>query len=400
MGLLAYLPLAAIVFVSLQAVFLQPYIILVVSERTNLFTPALTLGALLVVGGCFFVGGRSKDVRLCCSWEPWSWFVLGVLVLISGGLSSEQPSSLYRVFSFFAPALAGYWCGRIVFNDHWLQRYIEYLLTALFILISVIQLVSGYEVPFLGVHHHAMANVLLLLMAGPLSLFIRAHIWPRKVVLLFLLFLGFFACFVIGSRFIILLPFVLLPLIIGLKFINKRYGFLALLLAVLAATAFFVHQPSKILHMKNYESVFYRVEGVPASLHIVAKEPLFGIGLRASREPYLEDYELLFDLSSRELFMNVVRHNVTADNMLTTMLVGFGVVPTFMYLGMLGLYGRRLFYSLCLQQKRGLATPAIGLSLAACIVHFAVQDGLLFPQVNWFFHFFIGLVPLRNQLRG
>lgn len=399
MGLLVYLPLAAITFVSLQAVFLQPYITLVASERTNLFTPILTLGALLVVGACFLGGGR-KERRLWCAWEPWSWVVLGALVIISGLLSSEQPSSLYRAFSFFVPALAGYWCGRLIVNDHWFQQYIEFFLTTLFILISAIQFVSGYEVPFLGVHHHAMANVLLLLMAGPLSLFVKARTWQRKTVWLFVLFLGFLACFIIGSRFVILLPFVLLPLIISLKFIKKRYGFLALTLALLAATAFFVLQPSKILHMKNYESVFYRVEGVPASLHIVAKKPWFGIGLRTSREPYLEDYEMHFDLSSRELFMNVVRHNVTADNMLTTMLVGFGIVPTLMYVTMLGLYGRRLIYSLRFPQGNGLAMSAIGLSLAACIVHFAVQDGLLFPQVNWFFHFFIGLVPLRNQLRG
>jgi O-antigen ligase len=86
------------------------------------------------------------------------------------------------------------------------------------------------------------------------------------------------------------------------------------------------------------------------------------------------------------------------DNVWTTMLVGFGVLPTSVYLAMLLGYFLR-FVRATKTSRKGLHIHAIGLSLLACMVQFLIYDGLLYPQISWFFHFFIGLLPLGTAHR-
>lgn len=293
--------------------------------------------------------------------------------------------------------MAGYWGGRFIRNNRIWKQYSAAYFTVLYVGISSFQLVFSDGVSVLGVHHHAMANVLLLLAAGPLSLLIGASTYKMKSLFLVVLSLGFMACMAVGSRFVVLLPFVLLPLLVVLRVVRKRYALILLVVALVTASVFFTLRPEKILKLRNYDSVYYRVEGITASLHIVQKKPFFGIGIRTPREPYLEDYQMHFDLTDRASFMNVVRTNVTADNMLMTMLVGFGIIPTLLYVGMLCLYGFRFSRVVKGQQNGGIGVSAIGVSLAASIIHFIIQDGLLYPQINWFFHLFIGLIPLEGE---
>jgi hypothetical protein len=239
-----------------------------------------------------------------------------------------------------------------------------------------------------------MANLLLLLAAGPLSLFVKARTAKSKIVYGCILATGFLACFLIGSRFVILLPFLFLPFLLLFGGMRKRTFFVLAGTFLTISAVFFTLLPGKILREKNYESVYYRVEGVPAALHIVKQHPFFGIGIWAPREPYLKDYKITSNLVDRKRFMRSVKRIETSDNVLTTMMVGFGLVPTLVYLGMMGGYCRRLFRVVKIKRESGILHPVIALSLAASLIHFTLHDGLLYPQINWFFHLFIGLLPL------
>ena len=398
MGALSYLPLTIIALVSLQATFLQPYIVIISGERTNLFTTALTLAAFLVVLACP-QARPARPGRGWRVWEPWAWASLGLLILVSTVLSPARNVAFYRACSFFFPALAGYWCGRLMADDERLNRWVELFLAGLYLILSLIQISRGFGPSVLSLNHNGMANLMLLLAAGPLSLLLRSASWKERAVWGCVVAVGFLACFLIGSRFVILLPFVLLPLLLLTGALRKRVAAVLLGAFLAVAALFFTLLPDKVLQMKNYESVFYRVEGIPAALHIVKQHPFFGIGIRAPREPYLQDYQLHFDLVDRDLFMEVVRKIGTSDNVLTTMLVGLGLVPTLVYLFMMGGYGLRLIRALKVRRESGLLHSAIGICLVASLIHFTLHDGLLYPQVNWFFHFFIGLLPLAAHVR-
>lgn len=387
---------SAVALVCIQSAFLFPYIILLHGERTNLFTPTLALIALCVVLFCKYTTRTKNKGMLWQKWEPYAWLAFVGLTMVAGGLSLERTSSLYRSFAFCAPALGGYWCGRLTSDETLWNRYSTGLFTVMFTSLSVGQILYGPNQAFIGVHHHAMTNMLIVLGAGPLTLFVRTKNWRIKLLSLSILSLGFCAAFIIGSRFTILLPFVLFPILTFSGYIKKRYSTLAIVLFLGLAALFFTLRPSKIPQLKNYESVFYRVEGIPTAIHIVKQHPFFGIGIRASRAPYLENYTILSGLTDKTSYMRIVKNNVTSDNMFTTLLVGLGLIPTALYMGMIGIYSTRLIKTFKLPQKEGLANTMIGLTLVCCLIHFSVQDGLLHPQINWYFHFMIGLVPIKH----
>nr|WP_319543120.1 O-antigen ligase family protein [uncultured Pseudodesulfovibrio sp.] len=393
-------PFGVVALMCAHAAFLTPYIVLVHGERTNLFTSLLTLATFFVV---VFISRRTfSDFGgwLWSSWEPCAWLTLGGLVVLSGFLSPERTASLYRSFAFFAPAFAGYWCGRVLLGDAFWQRYGATLFTALFAVLALGQIVYGAGLAFIAVHHHAMANMLIVLAVGPLTFFIRAKTKGKRIIWLGMLSLGFWAAYLVGSRFTILLPFVLLPLFACFGCIRKRYTCVATVIFLGVAVFFFFQNPSKMLHLKNYESIFYRVEGVPTAAHIAKQHPFFGIGLRASRAPYLEDYEMHSDLTDRDTYMRVVRNNVTSDNMLSTMVVGLGLLPTLLYVAMLAVYGRRVVSSFEPAQCGGLDNRMIGLALFSCLIHFTIQDGLLYPQLSWYFHLLLGVASAKEGLHA
>lgn len=397
-GLDVLIPFVMITCVCIQAAFLKPYVVLVTNERTNLFSPLLSLVCLIVV--LWFYRKSPPKSTLWRRWELPVWAILGALSVFSGYLSPERIPSLYRVFSFFASALSGYWCGRILSQNTLWNYSVAVLFSIFFSFITFYQIFFGTSLPAFHDHHHAMANMLILFAAGPITLFLRTTSVPKKFVFFSLLCFGFFACYAIGSRFVILLPFVLLPVLMALGLVPKKYALLSLAIFILTASFFFAQKPGKVLKLRNYESVFYRIEGIPTTVHILKKSPWFGIGFRASREPYLDDYEMYFDLTDKKTYMEVVRRNVTEDNMLTTMLVGLGLLPTITYLFLFLGYAQRLMQNFSSGNSGGLATAAIGFSLIASVIHFSVQDGLLSPQINWFFHLLVGMIPLASSKEG
>lgn len=388
-----------VLLVTLQGAFLQPYIVLLHGERANLFTTLLTGLALLVITITFAMKRKSPPL-FAARWEPWVWGGLGFALAISACLSLDRLPSIFRAASFYLPALAGYLCGRAMAGNELWDRWATPLFTTLFGIMSAGQIAYGFGAPFFHVHHHAMANILLLFAAGPFTLFNRAASWKGKTLATGILALGFGAAYLIGSRFVILLPFVLLPLLGGFRRIKPLHLLGGMLLFLTIAAAFFHQLPDKVLRLHDYESVFYRVETIPTAMHIVPQRPFFGIGLRASREPYLKDYELQTGLTSTKGFMDVIRKNVTFDNMLTTMLVGTGLIPTLLYLVLLATYCRRLLLSQKNIPKSGLTYRAIGLAVTCCLIHFLVHDGLLYPQINWNFHLLLGLVAQDEKQHG
>ncbi|WP_338667749.1 O-antigen ligase family protein [Pseudodesulfovibrio methanolicus] len=377
-------------FVCFQSVFLTPYVIIVATDRTNLFTPILSLFALIIIA---LVQGRQAPFA---KWDILAWLALGAIMAFGVTLTTDIPAAAYRAFALYVPALSGYWAGRLLTNDQYWKKLSPYIMSGLFFLMSTVQIGTGVDVPILQLHHHALANLLLLLAVGPATILIQGS-FPIKVACAAILSMGYFACYVVGSRFTVVLPILLLPLMSFLKLIRIKWLAIAGIPLLAVACIFFIQKPDKILKFHNYESVFYRIEGIPAAIHIIKKHPLFGIGLRTDREPYLEDYEMTFSMTDREHFMQVVRKNVTEDNMLMTLLVGVGFIPTILHLSMLIVYFSRLVIAIKTKHSGPLNSTALAFALCASVLHFGVQDGLLYPQVSWLFHLLIGMIPVENR---
>lgn len=370
-------------FVCFQAAFLTPYTTLVRGERTNLFSPTLMLVTALAL---LTLPAVRRHLRL--GPEVWAWLGLGGLLALSALASANPESSLFRAYAFWTPAAAGLFCARNLLGTRPLRRLFFAFLTALFAGLSLLHLVFGPKA--LGLHSHALAGMLLLLSTGPVHLFLSGGRGPRIAALL-LLGLGYLAGFLAGSRFLVLLPLVLIPLLAGQGRFSRRVALAALAASLLLVLFYFSLYPREIPRLYNYESVFYRLEGYPAAWEILRQKPLLGIGIRTPRVEYLQSFQPLWGIVDAPVFLRVVQRNITFDNQFLSLLVETGIPATLLYLGLL----TQLFRKYRAKIRAGLldkpAEGALSFALLASLIHFLVCDGLYFPQTNWFFHVMLGL---------
>jgi O-antigen ligase len=172
-----------------------------------------------------------------------------------------------------------------------------------------------------------------------------------------------------------------------------RWKYLVLICLVMALVVGAFHQKI-IWHKFSMAYPAYRVENFPFSWSIVKQHPWLGIGLRAPREKFMQDYQTTYPAVTKEQFARFTQDIVSADNQFLTLLVGLGLPFTLTYLAALGILLARLV-RLAFKPVPGLFLPPLVLlfPLTAGLVHFQLFDGLLFPQSCWFFHLLLGLIP-------
>jgi O-antigen ligase len=367
----------------LHATFLMPYVILVPGERTNVFTAlALCLPALWLAPRARRIALRKKSLL--------AWGMLGAGLCVSSLTSATPLPSTLRALAFYLPAVSGLACARLLLDTAHARWMLFRLLTFCFGGLALSHLIFGTDPSFMGLHHHALAGMLVLLSAGPVKMALDEGGW-RRVLAVGLLLAGLAVCFLAGSRFVVLLPFVLIPLMALLHNIRLRYSLAGILLSLGLAAVFFTYYPAKVMHLVSYESTFYRIGGAPAALEVTRQAPWLGIGLRTPRRGYLENFTPPFGTATREEFLRVVDTNVTWDNQYLSMLCGVGAPLTLLYLwlagGMLLGFVKRARGSV---RDRG-AQAALTFALLATFIHLFVHDGLLYPQIDWLFHVLLGV---------
>jgi len=374
--------LTLLFLVCAQAALLQPYLVLLPGERTNLFTPLLALLPLIPLW---------RQCRSAWGRRHWAvWLLLGVGLAGCARLSAEPASSLARVFAFWAPASSGLFCGAVLLGQADSRRLFFRCLTTCFAAVTAMHFVLASPPKFLGWHHHALTGVLLLLSAGPLHWLLSASGWGR-IAPAALLAAGYALCFQAGSRFAVLLPILIFC---GLA-ISGRAGWLrSLALAALVAAlalCFFAANPGKLLRFDNYESTSYRLEGVSAAFDLMRQHPLAGIGIRTSRVELLQDFVPSFGTADRDFFLGVLARNVTLDNQYLSLPVGVGIPLAVLYFFLVGRLFLRFGRAAAAHRLDSATDMALLVPLAGTVLHLAIYDGLFYPQVGWFFHLLLGL---------
>ena len=156
---------------------------------------------------------------------------------------------------------------------------------------------------------------------------------------------------------------------------------------------FFNQLPESKMRADN-EPTYYRVENYPFSWHIAVRNPFLGNGLRAPREKYLEDYELVYPYSTKEKFADSTRRIVCSENVFLTFMADLGFPFLIIYMGSVIILLIRLIRSASKPNPPGFLPPlAILLPLVGALMHFLVLDGLLHAHVSWFFHILLGMIP-------
>jgi hypothetical protein len=326
--------------------------------------------------------------------------ILAVIVYASALLSSTPWHSTARGFVVLSAGWGGFWCARMLLHDEPNQRFFRafclVLLSTLLVVCVWNYYTSGNIYELVDTNPHPVADRILLLWFAPLSLLLSRPL-VRKLVGGLQLLISFVVFYLSDLRSAFFIPVALLGVASFFKTIRLKYAIGVLILAGVA-TVYFVKQLPWEKIGKEYEPAYYRAENYPFSFHIAVKRPLLGIGLTAPRGDFLEDYTVKYPYITKEKFAQSVERIGVSENIFLTFIAELGFPFVILYGGALIILVGRLVRETLKPFPHGLLHPIVLLlPITAGILHFLVYDGLLHPQVSWFFHILLGLTPIPNK---
>ncbi len=378
----------------LNAALVFPSFAVIECDRAKLLTALFCL-ASLIASISFVQRTSSTGTPL----EAIISAILTCLVFISSVLSATPEDSMLRGFSVVTSGLSGFWCSRFLLNSPGRREFFTWFCTVVLSLILILSLggyffYGGIE-HFIDVNVHPLASRMLLLAFAPLAL-ILGKVKRNVMIGGSILCVAYAVCFLSNLRSAVLIPVALGAVAVAFGSLKARRFLLILAPLAVVILLFFNHLPIQKLK-PYYEPAYYRVENYPFSWHIAVQNPFFGNGLRAPREKYLENYELLYPYNTKEKFADSTKRIVVSENIFLTFMADLGFPFLIIYVGSVGILLIRLMRSAS-RPNQPVFVPALAvlLPLLGALMHFFVLDGLLHPHVSWFFHILLGMIPARE----
>jgi hypothetical protein len=379
-------------FACFQMTFLEPSMVLFQGQRANVFS-----GLLCGIAGIMALFAM-KDRKPSWKWpELLVCLVLSGLTVASAFCSADPFSSGLRSFVLLTSGLGGFWSARILLGDPVGWQRFQWLCTALLIgamLWGLAGVLALGKIPsdMFREHEHPVNSVILLLWVGPLGLIARGGRLRRC---LGLLLVGLSYVVILLSRKMSAVWMPLLAVAMGGALTIRRGGrFVALGLAFMGIAAslsiFYVPGTYGVKSL----SVWFRAENYPFSVHIAKQHPFLGIGLCSVREQYLEDYHIQYPGVTKDQFREVLWTNRTPENTFLTFMTDLGFPFVLIYMASVASLLWWLVASLRYKPPEPFMNPLVILvPLVAVLLYFQLYDGLIYPQVNWFFHVLLGMIP-------
>ena len=388
----------------LQLAFLQPYVVVLPGERTNVFSGLLC--AVALVSALFLARKQRARVSLV---EALVSLGLIILCTASGLLSATPLSSSLRGFVVMASGLGGFWCARILLINTSARAAFTILclgiLTAILVLIFWGYWNTGDVNEFIYTNPHPVVHVLLLLTFAPLSLLALRKPLITVFISVPLLVCVYLALYLSGTRIDsgVLISLVLLFVAVILVPI-RSYRILTLMIVLLLIAScttshYIAHVSKKEFSHSTYQAS--RVELYPFSWHIAKQHPFFGIGLRSPRVEYLQNYEIWYPNTNKDTFVSDVTVAVTSENVFLTFMSDLGLPFFALYSFALLILLFRLFRAVVRPVSETFFHPlALLLPITGSLLHSMTTDTLLYPQLCWYFHILLGLIPVSDPARA
>jgi hypothetical protein len=390
--------------------FVQPYLFTIYGHQADIYGGLLCALSLLTA----LLAARSAGVRLKRSYLVMSLALL-FLAMISGAYSSTSTSSSIRSFFLISCGLGGFWCSQVLLRNDEGKRVFMWLCVAIllgYLVMSLLTyLVLGKTLHYLiDPNSTTLINRILLLSFGPLALIGSRG---RLNAVLGVLLLGFsyvallvdattFSRFIHTVSIIVLVSWILVS-IFG-RLTKLRFALLLLSGMVVMATAVYVFSPvqPKIHTIMNDTRTLYRLENYPFSWHIAREHPVVGIGLETPLKEFLWNYSLrVHRWPSPSFFGQKVARINSPDNSYLAFMVYLGIPFLILYgFALVVLLWKLMRIAWRRPPWFGLPPLAILIPVTAALMHFMDLDGLLFGDINWYFHVLLGLIPANATVRS
>jgi hypothetical protein len=368
----------------LQVAFLWPYVVLIPTERTNIFSGLLCLASGLMAWlARGRAGWRTTPVLLSCA--------LAGLALLGGVFGLAAASNTWRSLVLLGSGMGGYWSGRLLLTTGRSQRMFVWLCAAILaglLLLCAAACLCGHPVhDWVDTNPHPLVARLVLLGFAPLALLYEPGAGRRTVAVL--LMAGTIVVMVstgLRSGAAACTAAVIAALLC--RALSPRVALLLLLATAAGSVLLYRTLP-------DYKPAGdrYRLESYAFSWHVAAQHPLLGIGIRSPREGSLAGYRPRLGGNQGADFAQVLRELQTPENMYLTLMSDLGLPFALLYTYAIA---ASLFARLMQARRRravegAIPAAALFIPMMAVLAHFAVFDGLLHPQVAWFFHVLLGM---------
>ena len=327
-------------------------------------------------------------------------FILG---LISSLLSKNPWTSTKATVLFVTSGPFIFIATRFLFESTKNQK--------VFLLLTSITLLS---LGFFGIYEHNYNNLkigyqgillfqenplpagalLLLLSASPLILLSRKQSTPLKLVLFLSLVFSAISILLLAKKGPILGLVVTLLFLLVLA--NRKYIIFLLGLIFITGSLLYFSDTTLSKYKRFFKlnsSVTQRAENYFFGFHVFKEEPIWGVGFKTDLTPYFDDYDLKFSDKKREYgYKQVLGWNHTFENIFMGFLIEMGSLFSIVYFGGVIYIVIVFFEKFRAPPEKNLA----GMFTIAFIVGFAAIsctfDTLRFPNLNWLFHSFLGLM--------
>jgi O-antigen ligase len=338
--------------------------------------------------------------------------ILLILAINSGLFSDSTVRSSVRGFVLMTTGLGGFWCGQILLGDNSGKRYYIWLCTIIlvgFLIMSCFTYLMWGKTAyyFLDPNPKTMINRILLLSFGPIAM-IGMRSWSSITIGITLLCASFLVILgdaVFFGRFMHT-AVVIFIVLIGLALFSHKWRlrqlvffFLGGILIMVVAVYVFHPLPVKVGTIMSDTRTQYRIENYPFSWHIAQQHPMLGTGLDTRLAGYLGDYhERYAHWADPRQFNTMVSEINSPDSTYLAFMVYLGIPFLIVYiLALLGLLAR-LFRALWRPPPELPFHPlALAIPVLAAVLHFVDLEGLLFEDINWFFHVLLGMIPVAGS---
>ena len=383
---------------SVQLALLKTFVPVIPGLRVDVYSGilcALTFGFAVITS-------RSGSFR--ATWpEMIASAALFVFALLSGFYSVTPLSSTAWALSWSANALGGFWAARILLDTRFRKKVFVWLCAGTIHSLIALSL-WGYYFHGLSQYFvdnlHQLVNITLLLSFAALSL-IATRKPIQALIGLYILVSSYVTLYVCGvggvEAAVLIPPAILIPGMVIMLFRSRArvVPIVIALLCVIITAHYMTWVSSERFSEGGYQQE--RIEFYPFSAHVASKSPWVGIGLRTHRVSYLEDYELRFTRQTKGHFAGDVGWLVTSQNMFLTFMTGFGIPFALIYVGCLVLLMARLTVASLAPDPDSVIPPlALLIPLSGAILHYFMMDILIQPQIAWFFHVLLALVPGKS----
>jgi hypothetical protein len=382
------------------------FIILYSVRAINFWPPLVEKSSILIA--CFLPAGIFYFSRSTAQKTPKEviWLFLIAILGLTSSLLSENPwASVKAIALFMASGPLIFITTKYLFESE-KNREVFYWLTSL--MMFILSIFGTYEL----YNHQGMllfsrnplpAGALLILLSTSTIILLKRNTSSALRILLAL-------SLIISSIVIIWSAkkghFLGITIIIAffLAFRSRRYfstlfGFIIFIGCTLYFSFFTLSKNKDIIYSDNSLSSYtLRAENYFFGIHIIKSNPIWGVGFKADFTPYFSNYKITLSKAiSKKNYQHYIKTLNTFENIILTYLIERGPLFSLAYFGgilYLVVGSLNKAYSFC-------STDMALLLVISVIAGFSFMsltfDTLRFPNLNWLFHSFLGLmVNLSN----